>query len=143
MHPFSFLGYNARKFEINLETQPFHRFRWRLQQAFANDAVETLKESPLSTIPRRKFIQLSAAAAAGCLVQAGRQAHAEDMPNLSEDDDLAKSLKYVHNSTVPEQNCANCMFIQGEDGAEWRPCSVVPGKLVNANGWCSVWQKKP
>ena len=33
----------------------------------------TFKETPLSKIARRKFIQLSAAAAAGCFVQAGRE----------------------------------------------------------------------
>ena len=113
---------------------------------------EIVEESPLSTIPRRKFIQLSAVAAAGCLVQPGRQAHAEDMPKLSEDDPMAKGMKYVHDASkvdpasrvnpAPEQDCANCALIQGEDGEEWRPCQIFPGKLVNANGWCAVWAPK-
>ena len=36
----------------------------------------------MSTIPRRKFLQLSAVAAAGCFVQPGREAHAEELPYL-------------------------------------------------------------
>ena len=106
----------------------------------------------MSTIPRRKFLKLSTAAAAGCFVQAGRVAVAEDMPKLSEDDPMAQGMKYVHDaSTVdpasrvnpaPEQNCANCALIQGADGDAWRPCQIFPGKLVSANGWCSVWAPK-
>ncbi|MBT8100786.1 MAG: high-potential iron-sulfur protein, partial [Gammaproteobacteria bacterium] len=42
-----------------------------------------------------------------------------------------------------EQTCANCALIQGNDGDEWRPCQIFPGKVVNANGWCSVWAPKP
>jgi len=38
--------------------------------------------------------------------------------------------------------CSNCALIQGNDGDEWRPCQIFPGKLVNANGWCSVWAPK-
>jgi len=106
----------------------------------------------LSKIARRKFIQLSAVAAAGCLVQPGREARAQDLPQLAEDDPLAMAMKYVHDaSTVDpstranpaaEQNCANCALIQGNDGDEWRPCQIFPGKVVNADGWCSVWAPK-
>lgn len=106
----------------------------------------------MSKIARRKFIQLSAVAAAGVLVRPGRDAHAEDMPHLSEDDPMAQGMKYTHDaSTVDaasrpnsaaEQNCANCALIQGNDGETWRPCQIFPGKLVNANGWCTVWAPK-
>jgi len=103
-------------------------------------------------IARRKFIQLSAVAAAGCLVQAGREAQAQDLPHLSTDDPMASAMKYTHDaSTVdagsranpaPNQSCANCALVQGNDGDEWRPCQIFPGKAVNANGWCSVWAPK-
>jgi len=106
----------------------------------------------LSKIARRKFIQLSAVAAAGVLVQPGREAYAEDMPQLSEDDPMASGMKYTHDaSTVDpasranpaaDQTCANCALIQGEDGAAWRPCQIFPGKVVNADGWCQVWAPK-
>ena len=106
----------------------------------------------MSKIARRKFIQLSAAAAAGAIVSPARKAVAEDMPKLAEDDPMAVAMKYTHDaSTVDpasranpaeEQNCANCALIQGEDGAEWRPCQIFPGKVVAAAGWCSVWAPK-
>lgn len=106
----------------------------------------------MSKIARRQFIQLSAVAAAGCMLTPAREAQAGDMPKLSEDDPMAKAMRYVHDaSTVdagsrpnpaPEQNCANCALIQGEDGAAWRPCQIFPGKLVAADGWCQVWAPK-
>ena len=106
----------------------------------------------MSKIARRKFIQLSAVAVAGALASPGRRAYAQDMPQLSEDDTMAAAMKYTHDaSTVDpatranpaaEQNCSNCALIQGEEGEEWRPCQIFPGKLVNANGWCSVWAPK-
>lgn len=105
----------------------------------------------MSTIPRRKFIQLTAVAAAGCFIRPGREAVAQDQPKLEESDPMAQSLKYTHDaSTVDpasrpnpaeEQTCANCALLQGEEG-EWRPCQIFPGKLVNVNGWCSVWAPK-
>jgi len=106
----------------------------------------------LSKIARRQFIQLSAVAAAGCLVRPGTEARAQDMPNLAEDDPMASAMKYTHDaSTVdaaskvnsaPDQTCANCALVQGDEAAQWRPCQIFPGKLVNNKGWCSVWAPK-
>lgn len=103
-------------------------------------------------IARRKFIQLSAVAAAGCLVQAGREAQAQDLPQLSTDDPMANAMKYTHDSSTvaaaaranpaPDQSCANCALVQGNDGDAWRPCQIFPGKAVAAAGWCSVWAPK-
>ena len=105
----------------------------------------------MSKIPRRKFIQLTAVAAAGCFIRPGQEAVAQDLPKLEESDPMAQSLKYTHDaSTVDpasrpnpaeEQTCGNCALLQGEEG-EWRPCQIFPGKLVNVNGWCSVWAPK-
>lgn len=105
----------------------------------------------MSKIARRKFIQLSAVAAAGCFVRPGSRAEAQELAKLSPDDPQAQSLKYTHDAstvdpaTMPQpaenQHCANCALIQGEEG-EWRPCQIFPGKLVNENGWCSVWSPK-
>ncbi|MDJ0759242.1 MAG: high-potential iron-sulfur protein [Woeseiaceae bacterium] len=101
---------------------------------------------------RRQFMKLSAAAAAGCMLQPSREALAGDMPKLAEDDPTAVAMKYVHDASkvdpasrtnpAPEQNCANCALIQGADGDEWRPCPIFPGKAVAAAGWCSVWAPK-
>ncbi len=106
----------------------------------------------MSKIARRQFMKLSAGAAAGCLVNQGSEAQAQDMPQITADDPVAVALKYTHDaSTVDpasrsqpaaEQNCANCAQLQGNDGDEWRPCAIFVGKLVNAKGWCSVWVPK-
>ncbi len=105
----------------------------------------------MKKIARRQFIQVSAAAAAGAVVLPAEQLKAQDMPQLTEDDPMAQAMKYVNDaSTVDpasrpnpaeEQRCSNCALIQGDEG-EWRPCQIFPGKLVNANGWCSVWAPK-
>jgi len=97
-------------------------------------------------------MQLSAVAAAGLVVAPGRESQAQDMPRLEESDPVAQSLKYTNDaSTVDpatranpaaDQRCATCALLQGEEGAEWRPCQIFPGKLVNTAGWCSVWAPK-
>jgi len=106
----------------------------------------------LSTIPRRKFIQLSAVAATAYLVQPGREARADDLPHLSADDPMAQAMKYTDDAAsvdaaartnpAADQHCANCALLQGNDGDAWRPCQIFPGKVVSANGWCSVWAPK-
>lgn len=106
----------------------------------------------MSKIARRKFIQLSAVAAAGCFVAPVRQAQAGDLPHLSADDPMAGAMKYTddassvdpatRNNPAAVQNCANCALIQGNDGDAWRPCQIFPGKAVAAAGWCSVWAPK-
>ena len=115
--------------------------------------TKSIEETPLSKIARRKFVQLSAVAAAGCLLQPGREARAQDLPRLSEDDPLGQAMKYTHDaSTVDpssrpnpaaDQTCANCALVQGADGDAWRPCQIFPGKVVSAKGWCTVWSPKP
>ena len=111
------------------------------------------EEILLRKIARRQFIQLSAVAAAGCLVRPGSEARAQDLPQLTEDDAMAQAMKYTHDSTTvdpasranpaPDQLCANCALVQGDEAAEWRPCQIFPGKLVNNKGWCSVWAPNP
>ena len=32
---------------------------------------------------------------------------------------------------------------QVKAGETYIPCNIFPGKLVNANGWCKVWVKRP
>lgn len=106
----------------------------------------------MSRIARRRFIQLSAVAAAGCFVRPGTEAKAQDMVELSEDDPQAQALKYTKDASqvdpatrpqpAPEQHCGNCALILGEEGEELRPCQIFPGKLVHVDGWCSVWAPK-
>ena len=125
---------------------------FRLFNAGDAGAKPHFKETLLSKIARRKFIQLSAVAAAGCFVAPAREAQAGDLPKLSTDDPMAAAMKYTHdassvdpasrNNPAAVQNCANCALVQGNDGDEWRPCQIFPGKAVAAAGWCSVWAPK-
>jgi len=104
-------------------------------------------------ISRRRFIgQLAAAAPIGAAILS-RQAAAQDLPKLTEDDPAAIALQYVHDAANVDpakspryqagQSCSNCLQVQGEEGAEFRPCAIFPGKLVASKGWCSVWVAKP
>lgn len=79
-------------------------------------------------------------------------AFAEDLPHVTDDDPMAKALKYVADATTVErpdkagtpgdqQTCANCQFLVGDDG-EWRACQLFPGKSVHINGWCINWTLK-
>lgn len=123
-----------------------------LGAGYVPDELQKLKEIPLSKIARRKFIQLSAVAAAGALASPGRKVFAQDMPHLDPADAMANAMKYTHDASsvdpasranpAEDQTCANCALIQGNDGDEWRPCQIFPGKAVAAAGWCSVWAPK-
>jgi hypothetical protein len=111
-----------------------------------------LSSSSSNKIARRQFIQLSAVAAAGCMMRPGQEAVAQDMPKIEESEAMAQAMKYVHDASsvdastranrAPEQTCANCALVQGADGEAWRPCQIFPGKLVSSAGWCSVWAPK-
>ena len=69
------------------------------------------------------------------------------------DEPQAKSLGYIEDATKvdakanpnykPGQHCANCLQAQVKAGEAYIPCNIFPGKLVNANGWCKVWVKRP
>ena len=106
----------------------------------------------MSTIPRRKFIQLSAITAAGYIASPSQEARADDLPQVSESDPMAQAMKYTNdassvdaasrNNPAADQTCANCALVQGADGDAWRPCQIFPGKTVAAAGWCSVWAPK-
>jgi len=106
-------------------------------------------------LSRRVFLRNAAVAFPIGAIVLERTASAQDLPHVELDDPTAKALLYVHDAKNVDtsnplaaryeegQHCANCVQIQGEDGAEWRPCALFPGKLVAAAGWCSVWAKKP
>lgn len=111
-----------------------------------------MSTSSSNKIARRQFIQLSAVAAAGCMMRPGQEAMAQDMPKVEESEAMAQAMKYVHDASgvdastranpATDQTCANCALVQGADGEAWRPCQIFPGKLVNSAGWCSVWAPK-
>jgi hypothetical protein len=87
--------------------------------------------------------------AAGLAALAGRQALAADPPHLGVKDPAAVAVGYVeiasqvdpkkHPDYVRGSSCENCLQLQGAAGAAYRPCTLFPGKLVAAAGWCSSW----
>ena len=95
----------------------------------------------MNNINRRDFMKLSGTALIGVtLGGVALQANAQEKITL--DNPTAAGLKYVHTSEIEGKNCANCQYLQGEAGSEWRPCAFFPGKLVSAKGWCAGWAKK-
>lgn len=95
----------------------------------------------MKSVNRRNFLKLTGSSLIGLTV-GGVALRANAQEKLAENDPTAVALKYVHVSKVEGQYCENCMYVQGEAGAEWRPCAIFPGKVVAAKGWCSAWLKK-
>ncbi|UXI67097.1 high-potential iron-sulfur protein [Tahibacter amnicola] len=103
---------------------------------------------PCSSTARRQFLQLAVGVAAAAI--AG-QAAADELPPLSESDPTASALGYKDDATKVDaakfpqhkanQVCLNCNFYQGT--AARAPCTLFPGKSVNAKGWCSAYAAKP
>lgn len=99
---------------------------------------------------RRQFLAIGVTAVAAAAVVPG-MARAQ-AAQIAETDPTAAALGYKHDSTKvdaakypnhkPTQNCANCKLAQGKDGDAWRPCSIFPGKQVNAKGWCAAYAAK-
>jgi hypothetical protein len=101
-----------------------------------------------SAMNRRALMKNLAAAAAVAALPAGRSRSAE-LPHLDVKDSAAIALGYVENASqvdakkypafVKGSSCDNCLLLQGASGAAYRPCTLFPGKLVSASGWCSGW----
>ncbi|AVP98176.1 High potential iron-sulfur protein [Ahniella affigens] len=103
-----------------------------------------------SELNRREFLTLIAVA--GGTLALSTAAKAETLPQLAETDPTAAALGYKHDATKVDaakyptykagQHCATCKLAQGADGDAWRPCSIFPGKSVDAKGWCAAYSAK-
>ena len=108
----------------------------------------TASEAPSEPEPQQMTEEASAEPAAS----EGANETGGDMPRLSEDNPQAQSLGYVHDATTVDtskypryqsgQACSNCALYQGDADSEWGGCSIFPGKLVKATGWCNVYAPK-
>jgi hypothetical protein len=78
---------------------------------------------------------------------------AAPLPKVNEKDSMAAALGYVSDAKHIDKNasptyqagatCSNCSWYQGKAGdPAGGPCSFFPGKSVDANGWCRMWNKK-
>jgi hypothetical protein len=75
-----------------------------------------------------------------------------ELPRVSESEPLAVALGYRHDAAQVDrakyprfeagQACRSCIQWKGGDSEAWGPCGIFPGKLVNANGWCSTYARK-
>ena len=100
---------------------------------------------------RRDFGRVCASFAATAAVVPVSTTWAEDLPQLDPSGPQASALGYNPDASavdtakyvnfVEGSSCSNCMQYQGGD--EWGKCNIFPQSLVNVNGWCSVWVKKP
>jgi len=96
----------------------------------------------MSQIDRRQFLKLSGAGLIGVTMgSVSLNAFAADPVSLT--DPVAVAMKYVEKSAVADK-CDTCMHMGGTVGGEQhRPCAIFGGKLVNKDGWCSGYMKKP
>jgi high potential iron-sulfur protein len=65
-------------------------------------------------------------------------------PLISESDPAAKAVHYVEDArrasgATDGALCASCSLYSGAAGADRGSCTLFPGKLVQAAGWCSSW----
>ena len=70
-------------------------------------------------------------------------AHGATLPLLSEQDPAAKAVHYVEDASRAKDvqagaDCSNCSIYTAAGDAQGS-CSLFPGKLVKAAGWCSSW----
>jgi High potential iron-sulfur protein len=72
---------------------------------------------------------------------------------VNEKDSLAVALGYVSDARRVDPKtdskyqagatCSTCSWYQGKPGdPAGGPCTFFPGKNVDANGWCRMWNKK-
>ena len=62
---------------------------------------------------------------------------------VDEKDSLAVALNYLSHSKQAGATCSTCSWYQGKAGdPAGGPCTFFPGKNVDANGWCRMWNKK-
>ena len=106
--------------------------------------------------PRRTLLKGALLGVAAVPVSAllSRSADAAAGGKVDPNEPQAKALGYVVDaSTVdakanpnfkPGQHCANCLQVaKGKEGGAQVPCNIFGGRLVEANGWCKVWVKRP
>lgn len=93
---------------------------------------------------RRVLLQrLALGLSLGTLLVEAREAQAAAAALISEQDPAAKAVQYVEDAKRAKAaqsgaDCSNCS-LYGSAGADRGTCSLFPGKLVKAAGWCDKW----
>jgi hypothetical protein len=91
---------------------------------------------------RRLALGLAIAPAAAAVFRPARGA--DKLPLLNETDPAAKAEQYVADASRAKGAqsgalCSNCSIYDSPQGADAGTCTLFPGKLVKANGWCKSW----
>lgn len=107
------------------------------------------KEEP--GMKRRTLLKKALLLAGSTMTMGVLPVYAAMLPELKETDPEAIAIGYYRNARKVDktkypnyengQRCTNCA-LAGFSSAIRKPCELVPGKLVNANGWCAKWVKK-
>ncbi len=103
--------------------------------------------SELRNPGRRALLQQAAlglSLAPLALAAAPARAAAADLPLISEQDPAAKAVHYVEDARRADgassgAQCSNCSIYSAAAGASKGTCTLFPGKLVKAAGWCNQW----
>jgi hypothetical protein len=100
---------------------------------------------------RRTLLQQALLFTGATVAAAALPVSAAMMPLLKETDPEAAAISYFSNARKVDtqkyptyaagQTCANCA-LAGFSSAMRKPCKLVPGKLVEGNGWCLKWAGK-
>jgi hypothetical protein len=89
---------------------------------------------------RRLALGVSLAPLGAAAAEAGGAAP----PLVGENDPAAKMLHYVEDArrasaATGGATCESCSLYSGASGADRGSCTLFPGKLVKASGWCSAY----
>jgi anaerobic selenocysteine-containing dehydrogenase len=99
-------------------------------------------------ISRRQMLLMTLVASGAGSALAG-----EPQPKVNEKDSMAAARGYVSDARRVDtkasptykagSTCSSCSWYQGKVAdAAGGPCTFFPGKNVDANGWCRMWNKK-
>ncbi|MGC3982554.1 MAG: high-potential iron-sulfur protein [Steroidobacteraceae bacterium] len=93
----------------------------------------------------RRELLVHALTSASIIAASASQAASQ---KLDPNDPVAKNVGYVEDAARVDvkkyptfnksQSCANCTLVQQRYGPI-RPCSLFPGKMITAKGWCNAW----
>ena len=98
-----------------------------------------------------KSLGLGAGALFAVSAATGAARAAAALPHVGAGDPTAMALAYVETTQgldprktpnyKPGEKCANCLQSKGKgnDGDAWIGCTLFPGKLVSAQGWCRAY----
>lgn len=99
-------------------------------------------------LTRRHFLKLGVAGLVAVPAASIVMRPASAASRLSENDPVAQAMSYKHVAAdaaghakfAEGRTCDNCLLYKADAGTPgWGTCSVFPGKLVAAEGWCSAW----